>query len=123
MFLTINGVQYEFKATIHFMRKVNALVQQKVQGVKESQNIGLQYLIAQILDGDVDALITVLLALNSNKEPVLKEDVLINFIEDENTDIDDVFDKVIDFLEKANVTKTTLKRLRKLAAEADKEEA
>ena len=79
------------------------------------QNIGFQTAVGGILDGDAQALEDVLLLANKGQEPRLTEDVLEEYIEDEETDVDALFDGVIDFLKKSNVSKKKTLNLLKQA--------
>ena len=58
-----------------------------------------------LVDGDLETLETVLLLANKTETPRLNNAILDEHIEDENTDIDALFDEVMGFLEKANVSK------------------
>lgn len=79
------------------------------------QNIGFQTAVGGILDGDAQALEDVLLLANKGQEPRLTADVLEEYIEDEETDVDALFDGVIDFLKKSNVSKKKTLNLLKQA--------
>ena len=48
---------------------------------------------------------------NKNNEPRVTRDLLDTYIDDEETDIDALFDKVLDFLEKTNATKKVVANL------------
>lgn len=68
--LTINDVVYQFNFGMGFMREVNKKVCTPVDGLKDvKKNIGLQYLVASILDGDVEALVEILAAANKGQKP------------------------------------------------------
>ena len=75
----------------------------------------MQYAIAGIIDGNVEDLATVLdygnkYAGQSTDERLSRNDIEA-YIEDENTDIDRLFEDVLDFLSKANVTKKIVANL------------
>ncbi len=103
--LTINNEVYEFNFGMGFMREINKKVSTQVDGTQITKNIGLQYYIAGIIDGDVEALVDVLDAANKGQKPRITKACLDAYIDDENTDIDALFDDVIDFLKRANATK------------------
>lgn len=105
MELTINGKVYQFKASIAFMRLANNLVEEKVNNTNLSQKVGLRYLIAGLIDRDVEQLINALDFMNTGFEQRLTRKEIEDFIEDENVNIDDIFGMVLDFLSKANVSK------------------
>lgn len=116
--LTINGVVYQFNFGMGFMREVNKKVCTPVDGLKDvKKNIGLQYLIASILDGDLEALVEILVAANKGQNPRATNALLDAYIDDENTDIDKLFEEVIDFLSNANATKKVTAALLKAMEE------
>ena len=111
--LTINNQVYGFNFGMGFMREINRTLSQPVDGVPGAkQNIGLRYKIAGIMDGDIEALEDVLEAANKGCEPRLTRAVLDAHIDDANTDIDRLFEDVLDFLANANATKKTVAMLK-----------
>ena len=75
-------------------------------------------------DYDVEALVEVLFMANKGCDPRITMDGLDAFINDENTDIDEVFEKTLGFLKKANATKNaTLDALNAIEKEKAKREA
>ena len=114
MELQIKGQGYQFKVGFGFMRESDK--QQTVKAPNGTQqNIGFQTAVGGILDGDAQALEDVLLLANKGQEPRLTADVLEEYIEDEETDVDALFDGVIDFLKKSNVSKKKTLNLLKQA--------
>ena len=111
MELTINGKVYQFKASIAFMRLANKLVEEKVDNTNLAQKVGLRYLIAGLIDGDVEQLINALDFMNTGFDQRLTRKEIEDFIEDENVDVDGIFEMVLDFLSKANVSKRTYNAL------------
>lgn len=112
MELTINGQVYAFNFGMGFMRKINKTLGKPIDGIPgEKENIGLQFRIAGIISGDVEALAEVLFAANEGQTPRVTQALIDSYIDDENTDIDALFDLVIDFLKKANATKKATVRL------------
>lgn len=111
MELTINGKVYKFKASIAFMRLANNLVEEKVDNTNLAQKVGLRYLIAGLIDGDVEQLINALDFMNTGFDQRLTRKEIEDFIEDENVDVDGIFEMVLDFLSKANVSKRTYNAL------------
>lgn len=103
--LTINGEVYNFKFGIGFVKDMNKSMQVTLSnGVKA--DAGLEYVMGQMYDGDVLALIEVLDTANKYAPaPRVTKKSLEEFIEDENTDIDELFKTVIDFFGKSNATK------------------
>ena len=114
MELQVKGQVYQFKFGFGFMREIDK--QQIVKAPNGTQqNIGFQTAVGGILDGDAQALEDILLLANKGQEPRLTADVLEEYIEDEETDVDALFDGVIDFLKKSNVSKKKTLNLLKQA--------
>lgn len=112
--LTINGVVYSFNFGMGFMREINKRIGTDVDGLKGvKKNIGLQYTVASIIDGDVEALVDVLDVANKGQTPRVTRDLLDSYIDSEDTDGDELFEQVMDFLKKANATKKTVMMLLK----------
>lgn len=121
MELTINGNVYEFNFGMGFLREINKRVQTPVDGLKGvDKNIGLQFTVASIIDGDVEALVDALDIANKGMNPRLTRQALDAYIDDPDTDIDGLFDMVIDFLSRANATKKTVASLQEAIKEASK---
>lgn len=108
MELTINGKVYEFNFGMRFLREVNKKATVQVDGVKGAEkNVGLRMAVAGIVDGDMETLVDVLDLANKGQEPRITREVLDNYIDDSDTDIDKLFEDVMDFLKKANATRKT----------------
>lgn len=121
--LTINNTVYEFNFGMGFMRELDPTVTKPIEGVKgKVQNLGVQYAIAGIIDGDVEALGDVLIRGNKGFNPRLTQKDVDAFIEDTETNLDEVFEAVLGFLKSANVTKKiTLTLLETIEKEKAKE--
>ncbi|WP_300630720.1 tail assembly chaperone [uncultured Thomasclavelia sp.] len=119
--LTINDQVYEFKAGIGFLRDVNKKVQQKIDGTNRVKDMGLQYLVAGIIDGDIEDLIDALDLMNKGCEPRLTRKQIERYIE-EVEDIEKLFDTVLGFLKNANVSKRITKDLLKRVEENQKDQ-
>lgn len=108
MELTINGTVYSFKFGMGFLRDINRTVSKPVDGIEnEYKNIGLQYKVGGLLDGDTEDLVTVLEFANKGQNPRVTRALLDEYIDDEATDIDELFETVMDFLKRTNATKKT----------------
>lgn len=105
--LTINGVVYQFKFGIGFVREINKRVVKNVEGTNAKQELGLQYAVAGLIDEDPVALVDVLELANRGERPRITKDVLDNYMDDENTDISALCRDVLDFLSKSNASKKT----------------
>lgn len=110
--LTINDQVYEFNFGMGFLREINKRVETPVDGLSEvRKNIGLQYMVAGILDGDLEALVEVLDIANKGQSPRVTKSLLDSYIDSETTNIDELFSTVLDFLRRANATKKTVENL------------
>lgn len=121
--LTINEKVYSFNFGFGFMREIDPKITKEIDGVKgKVQNMGLQYAIAGIMDGDVYDLVNVLEAANKGFEPRITRKELEAHIENSGTNVDELFKDVLDFLENANCTKKTVANLKKAIEEAKAKE-
>lgn len=113
--LIINNVVYQFHFGMGFMREINKKVGTPVDGLPDvKKNIGLQYYIAGIIDNDLEALVTVLEVANKNQKPRITPAVLDSYIDDPDTDVDELFESVLGFLKNANATRKTVANLMNL---------
>ncbi len=104
--LEMNGSIVQLNFGMGFLRRINKEVSIPVDGapgVKE--DVGLRYAVGNLLEGDVDALVNVLYTANMDCEPRVAKSFIDKFIEDEGTDIDEVFEEVLGFLKNSNATK------------------
>ena len=114
--LTIENEVYQFNAGMGFVKEINKTVQMPVDGAPSvKQNAGVRYKIGQLLDGDVEALVDVLDVANKGQSLRATRTLLEKYIEDESTDIDKLFEDVLDFLSNANCTKKVVRELREVA--------
>ena len=108
-----------------FLRDINKKICTPVDGLKDvNKNIGLQYTVASVIDGDPEALVDLLEAANKGFSPRVSRNLLDSYIDDDETDIDDLFKTVIDFLKSANATKkAVVAMLEEIEKEKRKREA
>lgn len=112
--LTINGQVYAFNFGMGFMREINKKIGVPVDGLPDvKKNVGLQYTVAGIIDGDIEALVEALDVANKGNSPRVTKALLDSYIDDTETDIDKLFEDVLDFLKHANATKKTVAMLLK----------
>ena len=116
--LTINNEVYQFSFGMGFMRDINKTVTTPVEGMKDmTQNIGLRFKALSLYDYDLEALVEVLdLANKYAPKPRVTRALLDGYIDNPETDIDRLFEDVIDFLKKANATKKTMEEVEKIVA-------
>lgn len=116
--LEINGQVYAFNFGMGFMREINKRVGTPVDGLPDvKKNIGLRYYVAGVIDGDPEMLVDVLELANKNQTPRVTKAVLDSHIDDPETDIDALFESVLDFLKRANATKKTVNELMEAVAQ------
>lgn len=122
--LTINNTVYEFNFGMGFMRELDPTITKPIDGVKgKVQNLGVQYAVAGIIDGDVETLGDVLIRGNKGFTPRLSQKDVDAFIENPETNLDEVFESVLGFLKSANVTKKTVTSLLETIEKQKAEEA
>ena len=125
--LAIKDTVYQFKFGMGFMREINGKVKRSAPDAPEiKEDIGLQMAIAGLIDQDPVTLIDVLDIANKGLTPRVKRSDLDDYIDDDETDIDELFDEVMEELKKRNATKAktaaVLEELDKLMAKRDAEE-
>lgn len=104
--LTIKGNVYQFNFGMGFMREVNKLVQKPVEGLNNiKENVGLQYMVSGVKGGDIEILVDVLDAANKGQAPRVTKALLDEYIDDASTDIDALFEEVLENLKSSNATK------------------
>jgi hypothetical protein len=118
--LTINGVVYSFNFGMGFMREINKKIARPVDGMPDvKKSVGLQYAVAGIIDNDVEVLVDMLDVANKGNSPRVTKALLDDYIDNSETDIDELFKEVLDFLKSANATKKITNLLLE-AVEAEK---
>ncbi len=122
--LTINGQVFQFHYGVGFLKEINKKTVIPVEGMPgQKKNVGLRYTIMKLYDGDVETLLDVLDIANKNKTPRVTKEQLESYIDDENTDIDELFEETMGFLKKTNATKKeTLDVLKSIQEAKEKEE-
>lgn len=120
--LTVKDTEYQLNFGMSFLRKLNKKCSVPVDGIPGAKkDIGMRYVMAEAIDGDLEALCQIIDTANEGCSPRISKKDLEAYIEDENTDIDEVFDTILGFLEKANVTKKEMKSIREgIKAEQEK---
>lgn len=103
--LTIKGEVYELVAGFGFLREINSKAKVLLDDIKQEKKVGMTLYFANLIEGDVEALADVIDMLNKGQTPRLKRADIEDYIADDDTDIDELFKTVIDFLSQANVSK------------------
>lgn len=110
--ITINDAVYQFRFGMGFLREINKRVSTPVDGLPDvKKNIGLRYLVSGLYDKDIEDLVEILDIANKTENPRITRKALDNYLEDESTDIEKLFEDVLDFLRRANVTKSVVAAL------------
>ena len=126
MELVINGNVYQFSFNIGFLRNINKTITVDVDGMDGvKRNVGLRYSVGLLLDGDLETLVDVLELANKGQSTRLTKKAIEDYIDNADTDVDEVFDSVIEGLKQANATKkatlATIKAIVKAQAEQETE--
>ena len=108
--LVINGKTYEFSFGMAFVRDIDKRKTRTINGIE--QNFGLAYYMAMVItENDLDALFTVLRTANKGFTPRLEQDAFDKWVDDEDTDIEAVFNEVESFFGKSNCCRMMWKRI------------
>ena len=123
--ININNNIYPLNFGFGFIREIDPKITRKIDGVNgKVEQLGLQMAIAGIKDGSIEDLLDVIFTANKNAngERITKKDIEAH-LENPDTDLDSLFDTVIDFLSKANCTKNAVERVDKLIEEENAKKA
>lgn len=119
MELTIDGQVYQFNFGMGFLREANKRVSMPVEGMNGmKKDVGARYLIAQVLDGEVDSLVDLLDIANKGQNPRVTKALLDSYIDNPETNIDELFEKTKGFLSKANATRKMMEKMQEAIDEA-----
>lgn len=118
MEIETNGEIYQLVAGFGFLHEVNKKVTVDVPNMGKKKEVGLKFMAASIIDGDIDALADCIFYMNVGQTPRLKKADVEKYLEDVD-DIDKVFEDVINFLSQANACKKEVKPLM-ITQEAEK---
>lgn len=110
MEIEVNGEIYQLVAGFGFLHEVNKKLSIDVPNTGTKKEVGLKYMVASIIDGDIDALADCIFYMNIGQSPRLKKVQVESYLEDVE-DIDKVFENVINFLSQANACKKEVKPL------------
>lgn len=119
MELTINGQVYQFNFGMGFLREANKTVSEKINDATDKKkDVGATYMIAGIIDGDPEDLVNALDLANKGQNPRVTRALLDSYVDSPETDIDQLLEDTLDFLERANATKKIVARLKMRIEEA-----
>lgn len=111
MELTIKDKIYKFKFGIGFVRYMDGKSSINQNGVQFG--VGLETLVPKLMSRDTVALSDSLYIANRTENPRITADAVDDFIDDENTDVESLFEQVIEELKKSNATRLKVKDLLK----------
>lgn len=117
MELTINGQVYRFNFGMGFLREANKIKNPNPK--MNDKNYGSRYLISGIIDGDPEILTDVLDFANKGQDVRVTKEILDEYIDDSETDIDELFKMTLDFLEKANATRKAVEKIEEAFAKLE----
>ena len=118
MELTINGQVYQFKFGMGFLREINKQTNMPVDGLPGvKKDVGFRYALMNLINGDPDALVNILDVANKGQNPRATTEILDEYIDDPDTDINQLFEDTMGFLKSANATKKCVQNLEKTIEE------
>lgn len=118
--ITIKDTVYQLNFGFGFRREIDPRVTQKNNDIQgKTTNLGVQSLIAGVMDGDTEDILTAIEVGNKGFEPRITRKELEPYLESEEADLDAIIEKLLVFFERANCTKKTYQRLQEFA-EAEK---
>ena len=110
--LVIKDVAYPLNFGMGFVRKLDKSVNIPVDGLPGvKKDIGLTYAIMSLMDNDIVMLANVIDIANEGQNPRLTKAAIDAYLEDENTNIEELFGKILGFFKSANCTKRTAARV------------
>lgn len=121
MQLEINGTTYEFRFGIGFMKEIQSRYKE-MASISVAIPNGFKYVVASMLDGHIEDLFDILYTSNKTEKPRITEKALMEYLEDESTDVESLIKEVKSFLLKANASKSLMNQIMEaLAEEAEAE--
>lgn len=121
MQLEINGTTYEFRFGIGFMKEIQSRYKE-MASISVAIPNGFKYVVASMLDGHIEDLFDILYTANKTEKPRITEKALMEYLEDESTDVESLIKEVKSFLLKANASKSLMNQIMEaLAEEAEAE--
>lgn len=111
--IEINGVPYGFKFGLGFAREINKTKQMTGEN-GEKVDAGLNYAVASLIDENLVELVDILLLANKTEKVRVSKADLEAYLEDNDTDVDELFKNLLDFFENNNSTKKAVETIKKL---------
>lgn len=111
--LTIKDTVYQFRFGLGFVRAIEKRKQTKGED-GNMYDTGLQFAVASIIDEDPVELVEILDIANRTEKPRVSRDLLDSYIEDENTNLEELCREILDFFERSNATKKKTQYVKEL---------
>lgn len=113
-FIEIDGVEYPLNFGMAFLRDMDGTMKVKDDnGVM--RKVGFQNAVAGLIDGDPESLADILVTAGKGQTPRLTREILEAHIDNEDTDIDALYEAVFDFLSTSNACRKKTNQLREMA--------
>lgn len=122
MQLEINGTTFEFRFGIGFMKEIQSRYKE-MASISVAIPNGFKYVVASMLDGHIEDLFDILYTANKTEKPRITEKSLMEYLEDESTDIESLIQEVKSFLLQANASKSLMNQIMEALAEEEEAEA
>lgn len=97
MQLEINETTYEFRFGIGFMKEIQSRYKE-MASISVAIPSGFKYVVASMLDGHIEDLFDILYTANKTEKPRITEKALMEYLEDESTDIESLIKEVKAFI-------------------------
>lgn len=113
--LVINGTSYPLNFGMGFLRRINKQAAAPIADFPgKSIDLGFRYWYSRLTAmEDIFALENILLEGNHGLNPRMTQTILDEWFDDDDTDIDAVFQEVKDFLKQTNVLKKLIRMIEK----------
>ncbi|WP_419023058.1 tail assembly chaperone [Holdemanella sp.] len=121
MQLEINGTTFEFRFGIGFMKEIQSRYKE-MASISVAIPNGFKYVVASMLDGHIEDLFDILYTANKTEKPRITEKALMEYLEDESTDIESLIQEVKSFLLQANASKSLMNQIMEALAEEEEAE-
>lgn len=113
-FIEIDGVEYPLNFGIAFLRDIDGTMRVKDDNGL-MRKVGFQNAVAGLIDGDPESLADILVTAGKGQTPRLTRAILEAHIDNEDTDIDALYEDVLGFLSTSNACRKKTNQLREMA--------
>lgn len=113
-YIEIDGVEYPLNFGMAFLRDIDGTMKVKDDNGL-MRKVGFQNAVAGLIDGDPESLADILVTAGKGQTPRLTREILEAYIDNEDTDIDALYEAVFDFLSTSNACRKKTNQLREMA--------